>query len=158
LDQGASRSDAANGRRNGHAPAETGRGTEAAYANGTSANGAQQLENSVALPWYELEWRVNDSRDLGSSRDARLQGKWLILADKGNVGEELRVLLEARGVECISILSGAEFGRTAHNAFHVCPAHARDFERLVSDASRSGPPIRGIVHLWSVDDPDAEDL
>ncbi len=108
----------------------------------------------------------------------------MIFADQAGMGEELAESLEALGNTCLLVYAdvGAppagtrldEQGRTGHpqgmphqqstaggkdNLWYVDPAKPTDFERLFADAFQAETsPLRGIIHLWSLDAPDAPEL
>jgi microcystin synthetase protein McyG len=73
---------------------------------------------------------------------------WLVLADRGGVGERLAARLERAGDACTLV-----YARDGHSAAPAdgCPdpSDPAAFERLLADL----PETRGIVHLWSLDVP-----
>jgi acyl transferase domain-containing protein len=88
----------------------------------------RRAETSSAAEWlYQLEWRPSP-REAGAARQAA--ERWLILADRGGIGEALAERLRARGDHCESL----------------CDGDSVDLSR-----SLAGRPTR-IVHLWSLDD------
>ena len=92
---------------------------------------------------YEIRWRSR-ARAGAVSRPLR-PGSWLVLADRGGVGEALAEQLRARGESCLTV-----------RAADVDPRSAQDMERLLRAVWSSDRPRRGIVHLWSLDAAPAE--
>ncbi|MFB1483785.1 SDR family NAD(P)-dependent oxidoreductase [Corallococcus sp. RDP092CA] len=80
----------------------------------------------------------------------REPGRWVLLADQGGVGLRLADALRARGGSCVLLFDSAG-------------AHAEGPDRHVLDLSEpqaagqllrrllSETPVRGVVHLWSLD-------
>jgi acyl transferase domain-containing protein/acyl carrier protein len=112
---------------------------------------------------YELEWQALDSLPARADQhhvpdpDA---GRWLILADEGGVGRRLADLIAFRGGSCTVVVKGESYRSTdAPHRFVVNPQRREDFDLLVGAAC--GPnqrPCRGVIHLWSLDDPWSADL
>jgi len=95
--------------------------------------------------------------DALATAGADAMGSWLILADKGGVGEELARLLTARNGAChimiardLGLSSGA---RSPHGApASITEREAMDeLEGAVARVLRTSTSLRGIVHLWSLD-------
>ena len=80
---------------------------------------------------------------------------WLILADAGGIGHGVAQRLAAAGDSCTIVRRSSEYAREGDRSFFVNPEHLAHFEQLVEDASR---PITGVIHLWSLDVADSEDL
>ncbi len=81
------------------------------------------------------------------------QGNWLIFGDQSGVGAHLASLIEAAGGQAVVALPGESY---AVNASHVTinPADPEDFRRLLNEK----PNWQGVVHLWSLDVTEADDL
>src|SRR5262249_7036402 len=88
---------------------------------------------------------------------ADAMGSWLILADKGGVGEELARLLTARNGAChiviardLGLSSGA---RSPHGApASITEREAMDeLEGALARVLQTSTSLRGIIHLWSLD-------
>jgi amino acid adenylation domain-containing protein len=86
-------------------------------------------------------------------------GHWLLFVDRGGVGERLADQLRARGESCSLVWPGAAFERLDDNGYRVSPELAEDMKRLLAEVFGANPvPCRGMVHLWNLDAPRAEDL
>ncbi|MBD2103367.1 type I polyketide synthase [Leptolyngbya sp. FACHB-261] len=88
---------------------------------------------------YEIEWQAKPSQLKNASENGAVQpGSWLLLADKGGVGQALSELLKAQGHSCILVDAQA--------------ADKTDFERLFQeDLATLDLPLQGVIHLWSLD-------
>jgi len=90
----------------------------------------EKREQTDTASWlYEIDWEAVE-------RPAQAEiepGRWVIFADRGGLGQKLAGLLESGGAACALVSSG----------------EAVDYERLL----RNGAPVKGIVHLWSLDVP-----
>lgn len=91
---------------------------------------------------YRLRWRPATSRPatfgLASPQPAGPRGGWLVLADRGGVADALAARVRAAGQRCVL----------------VSPDGAGLAARL-RDAAAAEPELRGVVHLWALDLPDA---
>jgi acyl transferase domain-containing protein len=79
-------------------------------------------------------------------------GRWLILADEGGVGAALAAALEARGGTCRMVYAAA--AAAADGRERVDPGRPEALAALLATAG----PLRGVVHLWSLDSPPAAAL
>jgi natural product biosynthesis luciferase-like monooxygenase protein len=90
---------------------------------------------------YRREWKPVGLTAMRPRDDER--GGWLIFADRNGVGEKLAWMLEQRNHTC-------------HLAYESLAAE--EISRLILDCLRHQPPLRGVVHLWSLDAPPSETL
>jgi acyl transferase domain-containing protein/NAD(P)-dependent dehydrogenase (short-subunit alcohol dehydrogenase family) len=116
---------------------------------------------------FEIQWREAPRPEGVTPEHADLlshPGSWLILGDERGVGESLRTLLTSAGQRCVLARPGPSFVRQGDDQFALCPANRADFERLLEEAGMTAQkPLRGVLHLWSLDFPvfdtmTAEDL
>ena len=84
-------------------------------------------------------------------------GSWLILADRQGVGREVAEWLSARNQTCALVKPGDQY-RQLEDAYYQVPLEDADsWRRLLSESlAQEKPPLRGVVHLWSLDAADAE--
>ncbi len=85
----------------------------------------------------------------------REHGNWLIFEDRGDVSRNMVRALEDRGENCILVSAGDAFEAHDTRRFTIDPTSARDHDRVIQEvltSLRGG--LRGVVHLWSVDQPD----
>ncbi|RSM90621.1 type I polyketide synthase [Kibdelosporangium aridum] len=93
---------------------------------------------------YELQWERSDR----PQRNIELaSGTWIILDDGRAVGRGLRKRIEDAGGHCVSVVPA---GSAVHGDFVVDPRDPMGFCAVLRAASG---PVRGIVHLWSLDNP-----
>ncbi|WP_423383202.1 type I polyketide synthase [Burkholderia sp. LMG 32019] len=74
---------------------------------------------------YQRVWRPSS---VEAATGASEQGEWLILADRGGVGAQLSALLESAG--------------------DTCALHFADASAALPALDR---PLKGVIHLWSLD-------
>jgi len=120
-------------------------------------------ETPVSADWfYEVRWEPRPTPEIGPGGGANGDpGCWLILADRSGVGEALGNALEQRGDRCHLIYHPESAGSA--DEMNGDPAlrtpDADGFRRLFDvTAARTGLPLRGVVHLWSLDARAGEDL
>jgi acyl transferase domain-containing protein/acyl carrier protein len=86
-------------------------------------------------------------------------GCWLLFADGNGVGRKLAALLNTQGETCILVFPGTSFERISEQVCKIDPARPEEFHRLFAEAvAPDHPPLRGVVHLWSLDAPRTETL
>ncbi|MBM4088634.1 MAG: type I polyketide synthase, partial [Planctomycetes bacterium] len=114
----------------------------------------------VRAEWlFEMQWRPQPRLDDLALPTAAGNGRWLIFADGGGVGESLRRLLEDRGDTCVLVYPGSNGTVSDPRIRHMETASAEEHERLVQNVLAEDPrPLRGVVHLWSLDSPSAGGL
>jgi acyl transferase domain-containing protein/surfactin synthase thioesterase subunit len=118
--------------------------------------GDTEAGRAAAEPCYSIEWQVSEP---ATSEEAD-GGAWLILADRGGRSGRLRRELEARGHTCIEVSAGETYLRLGPGEFRINPAAPEDFARLllepeiIAAIGHDSPfDARGIVQLWSADNP-----
>jgi myxalamid-type polyketide synthase MxaE and MxaD len=104
---------------------------------------------------YLLRWEPRSSAAPAAPTET---GTWLILSDVAGVGAALAAHLAEAGNRCVLVFPGAAYEQIADERFQIRPARLEDARRLFAAALAAGqPPMRGVVHLWSLDDrPPAE--
>lgn len=90
--------------------------------------GVEQLNQWL----YEVAWQPTEQPSISDEAE----GKWLILADKGGVGQQLASLLEQRGGECVLM---------------PLPADKIFKPETFATALENQASLRGVVHLWGVE-------
>jgi len=110
---------------------------------------------------YTLEWQNQPSSVVGDKVDlTEATGRWLIFADEQGIGNSLADGLSARGQTCSLIYpSSNHIASDTHKTHIIDPTDSHGFSQLLeSYASSNQLPIRGIVHLWSLNTPAIENL
>ena len=106
-----------------------------------TANGFTEVESLAADPQRN---EILARQALLVARKAmppRQPGTWLILADAGGVGDAVASQLEARGERTVCMPRQPRFADGGS---------VQDFRQLLAQCE-SGPPLRGILHLWALD-------
>jgi len=106
---------------------------------------------------YEVTWRPMPRSGAPTARgDAA--GSWLIWADASGVGDELARLLAERGQTCHLVTPGTAFAAVGPGRWQIDPTQPADLRRLLRETRADAAPLRGVVHLTSLDAPaDAEE-
>jgi acyl transferase domain-containing protein len=118
-------------------------GSETAHAVSSSPAPA------ASASWmYQVEWMPQPE----SGADAAPGGRWVILADSGTVARRLADAFQARGDRAALIFADETTGRSPDGSWRLNPARGDDFSHVLQEiASADAAPIRGVVHLWSLD-------
>jgi acyl transferase domain-containing protein/NADPH:quinone reductase-like Zn-dependent oxidoreductase/SAM-dependent methyltransferase/acyl carrier protein len=74
-------------------------------------------------------------------------GAFLVLADRGGVGERLAARIEEQGRDCMLVHLGERFVRRAQGRFEVRPDSLQDLCAVLEGAGE----LAGVVHLWNLD-------
>jgi acyl transferase domain-containing protein/acyl carrier protein len=90
---------------------------------------------------YQVEWQPEPL----SSQPVKESGSWLIFADNGGVASTLAQLLEQQGDICTLVYSQKQ-----QQGKYINPASAYDFEQLLQSVSQNPQPLKGVIHLWSL--------
>ena len=97
-------------------------------------------------------WRELDSPSQEEVPAYEGEGSWLVFADEGGFWRGLRELLVERGERCVVVSPGEAYRERGGRLYELRAASPQDFERLFADAlGPEQPPLRGVVHLWSLD-------
>nr|WCO03995.1 AjuB [Cystobacter sp.] len=98
--------------------------------------------------YYELEWQPSEAQAGG-----RLEGPWLILADRGGTGAALADKLAAAGATPVLAFAGEDWSVSSNGRYTVSPSRPEHFARLFEALRGSVGSPRGVVHLWSLEAP-----
>ncbi|HWE60603.1 MAG TPA: SDR family NAD(P)-dependent oxidoreductase, partial [Chloroflexota bacterium] len=100
---------------------------------------------------YQVEWQRTDPPTAPAGR-ALQRGGWLIFADATGVGEALAALLQAAGQSPVLISPAGTSANGSSGHYRLNPSLPDGFRQLLRDTcGEDQPPLRGIVHLWSLD-------
>jgi SAM-dependent methyltransferase/acyl carrier protein len=84
-------------------------------------------------------------------------GSWLIFSDNKGIGTDLANHLTTTDNQSIIVKWGNSYKKLAENQYQIDPANPQNFEQLLEAITKSNI-LRGIVHLWSLDSPPADQL
>jgi thioester reductase-like protein len=118
----------------------------------------QQLtvESSIKDWLYEIEWQSKPRQATTHEKNGFYKpGTWLIFADLGGVGQTVAKLLHELGHTCILVYAGDTYKTKDAGAWSINPSSPGDFDRLFQEMDR---PLKGIIHLWSLQAGLAEEL
>ncbi len=100
---------------------------------------------------YQIEWRAAESLKLDARPQEQSRGFWLIFADEKNVGATLSEHLQQQGQVCGIVTPGESYQKIAESNWQIDPTNPDHFHQLIREATgQSGIPLRGVVHLWSL--------
>ena len=109
----------------------------------------------AALPAVGLEADVLDSNALivarapvRDERPAGIEGHWLVLADRGELGRGIAGQLSRRGATCVVAVAAAATGPAADGEWTLDPGAADGFDRLLAGIRE---PLAGVVHCFGLD-------
>jgi acyl transferase domain-containing protein/thioesterase domain-containing protein/acyl carrier protein len=91
-------------------------------------------------------------RPLEPATRCKISGRWLIFADRAGLGHTLASTLKQHGAESVDLMQD-EFAHAGKPNGKVHLSLPERLNELFAEISASGPPISGIVHLWSLDAP-----
>ena len=89
---------------------------------------------------------------------AKARGAWLIFADRGGVGKKLAESLAQTGEAGALVFAGNGFSHSAAGEWTIDPGQPGDFRRLVQALGEQQTDCAGVIHLWALDAPAAENL
>lgn len=109
--------------------------------------------NGSGASWV-AKHHLGTSRQLSGSTETAesVEQTWLILADQTGIGHALQRSFAEAGRHATLVLSGKTYQQHSADEFTVNPQQAGDLRQLLATLS---VPMQGIVHLWSLDGPDA---
>jgi acyl transferase domain-containing protein/NADPH:quinone reductase-like Zn-dependent oxidoreductase/NAD(P)-dependent dehydrogenase (short-subunit alcohol dehydrogenase family) len=99
---------------------------------------------------YQVVWNRADAlpASVGSPSFA---GTWLMLADATGTADALVGRLVEGGAHVIQAVAGDQFQQTSRDRFVIDPRRDDDFRRLLEEIAGRISPVRGVLHLWSLD-------
>ncbi|QSQ15455.1 type I polyketide synthase [Myxococcus landrumensis] len=136
------------------------RGTVVAEARGLVC---QRVETSRAQVdeverWiHAVQWQVQSRPERTNGGVAERAGRWLVFADGRGVGAALATALVERSQGCVVVEPGATYERLGAERFRIRPDSGEDLQALLREAFNEQVPCKGLVHLFSLDSPDAKE-
>jgi len=105
-------------------------------------------EDPVGRLLFQVEWHAKELQVGVNSAP----GTWIVFVDELGVGEALATTVEAAGDRCIRIGRGAILERLDGTSLRIPPADADAIRVVLDNHGRDArAPLKGIVHLWSLD-------
>jgi acyl transferase domain-containing protein/acyl carrier protein len=100
---------------------------------------------------YDVQWQERPLAPASPIHAAR-QGLWIVLADRSGVAADLARRLRSRGDECVLVHAGERRQTLESGDWTVDPAALDDLSHVLEslDAGERRP-LRGALHLWSLD-------
>ncbi|MCF6439122.1 type I polyketide synthase [Pseudoalteromonas luteoviolacea] len=111
---------------------------------------------------YETRWQPSE---ISTSNHDTEAGHWLIFADAGEQGQQLAEQLEKAGHLCtqvyakngVAALTTSDSSQGIH--YHLDPSAPAQFKALLATVcANETTPLKGVVHLWSLDTPTSTEL
>ena len=105
----------------------------------------QTKEDRLNHLLYTLYWEP-----VALVEHAQIQQKqWLILSEKGGIGQTLADMFQARGENCIVVYPGQAYMHVDAQQYEIDPASPAMFQQLLADTfTDTAQPCPGIVYLW----------
>ena len=100
---------------------------------------------------YKVEWRPSgaDERSReGTPAAPNVKGRWLVLADRGELGRDIAEQLSGRGATCTIAIAGDVTAVGDKGEWTLDPSAPDGFDRLLAGI---GAPLDGVVHCFGLD-------
>jgi|RhiMetdeSRZDD1v2_1073273.scaffolds.fasta_scaffold11376_4 acyl transferase domain-containing protein/surfactin synthase thioesterase subunit/acyl carrier protein len=108
---------------------------------------------------YHVRWVEQSPSIQQRAMAAEAPASWLILADRGGVGEALAALLQQRGDRCHLVYADTSFARSESDHWTIKPMHEADLHRLVDEVGAAEHAlVQRVVYLWGLDLPTMQDM
>ncbi|MBO3459447.1 type I polyketide synthase [Aetokthonos hydrillicola Thurmond2011] len=117
---------------------------------------ADSLKNS----FYNIEWHPK-AQQLSSIDISKLSqpSSWLIFAKPNTLGSAIADLLQQYGHNCILVYPGDKYQQLTSTTWTIDPNRSEDFSRILQECRNSSSlPLKGIIHLWSLETIKLEEL
>lgn len=109
---------------------------------------APLVEDPVGRLFYRVAWQT---KQLQVGPDS-VSGTWIVFVDDLGVGEALATIVEAAGDRCLRVGRGSVRERLDDTSVRIPPADADAIRWVLDSHGRdTRSPLKGIVHLWSLD-------
>ncbi|AOY83395.1 type I polyketide synthase [Moorena producens JHB] len=105
------------------------------------------LEADLSNWFYEINWQTQPLPSTSPS-NGNQTGNWLVFALTSELTECIGKELAQKGHNCIWVSPGSEYQQLDAQHYQINPTVAEQFSQLLQDNA----DIKGIVHLWGVDE------
>ena len=114
------------------------------------------MERAPPPDWGQRLYAPTWARDESlSASEPRVQGVWIVFADRAPLADALVARLQAAGATPIVVEAGASYQRFNLTRFQMRPDDPDDVAALVHDIGGSHGPVAGAVVLWDLRAEDA---
>ncbi len=101
---------------------------------------------------YEAQWRKAPRAVEAEPNQTTISEPWLILADRGGLGDAVAASLAKNGGRAILVRPGAAFREVDPDTYEARPGSAADFEAIVSAVAHGhAKACACVLHLWHLD-------
>jgi acyl transferase domain-containing protein len=109
--------------------------------------------------FYEPRWLLKE-KSAEIDLDATVDGAWIVFRDRQGFADAFCRELRKRGATCLCVNYDERHSQADDTALRIGPEEAHGYEALLKTAARLPAPLKGIIHLWSLDaaDPEKADL
>jgi myxalamid-type polyketide synthase MxaB len=99
---------------------------------------------------YQIHWQPQSTSPDNQSINLTKPGSWLLFSPPTGVGKHLAESLKQQGQHCILVTPGENYQQLESQHYQINPLKVGEFPRLLQESLEQQPPLRGIVHLWSL--------
>lgn len=99
---------------------------------------------------YEVQWQAQPL-PAGRSPSSVGAGPWLVLMDRGGVGEQLLELFRQQGQAYVKVELGEQYQCRAVGEYQLDPGSSEGYGELLRASLGEAGLCKGIIHLWSLD-------
>ena len=125
-----------------------------------AVRGASLIASDSPEQWlYETQWIEKPLAAPGLPDGPSASGTWLIFADRSGVAEKLASALKERGANPKLLYSEPYFQCHQKNGYALAAGFRTDVDSILDETcTAEGRRLAGIVHLWSLDALQGNDL
>jgi len=99
---------------------------------------------------YQIHWQPQSTLPDTQSIDLTQPGSWLLFSPPTGIGKHLAESLKQQGQHCILVTPGENYQKLESQHYQINPVNVSEFSHLLQESLEQQPPLRGIVHLWSL--------
>jgi len=96
--------------------------------------------------------KITDTGAEKVSAQAAEKGTWLVFTES-KTGPKAAAHIQARGDRTIMVSAGNTFSKISDTAYQIRPGEEDDMHALISSAASGDTRIKGVLHLWAMDNP-----
>ncbi|GGG24215.1 polyketide synthase [Dokdonia pacifica] len=111
-------------------------------------------EKPISEWFYEPTWKK--SRLLGDHQEVSDTKTYLVFMDDSGYGEITVQKLKEKGAQVIEVRQGNDFTKKSDTQFELNTSEYTDYEKLFLDLKEQNCALTNIIHLFTIDDKEAE--